>query len=219
MLRMLGALSCASVLLSSAAVAQVAPPQFNQPFTIAPAPAVVVAPVVAVPVAAVLRAGTPIALKMAEVLTTKGKNLRVGQRFQLETAEDISVNGQVVVPAGSPATGEVTTVRNKGMWGKSGGINARLLFVRANGQQIRLTGQMDDKGKTGTAGVVGAIAFVPLAGFFVTGTSAEIPLGAPINGFIDEDVPVAFAAETAPSAMMVVPAAATVSATPVASKG
>lgn len=218
MLRMFGASSCASVLLSSAAVAQVAPPQFNRPVTIAPAPAVVVAPVVAVPVNGVLRAGTPIALKMAEGLTTQGKNLRVGQRFQMETAEDISVNGQVVIPAGSPATGEVTTVRNKGMWGKSGGINARLLFVRANGQQIRLAGQMDDKGKTGTAGVVGAIAFVPLAGFFVTGSSAEIPLGAPVNGFVDEDVQVAFAAGTVPAPMMVVPAAATVPTTPIASK-
>ena len=218
MLKLVCALSGASALLSSVAVAQVAPPQFNRPVTVAPAPVVVAPPVVAAPVAAVLRAGTPIALKMAEGLTTKGKDLRVGHRFQLATAEDIAVNGQVVIPAGSPATGEVTTVRNKGMWGKSGGINARLLFVRANGQQIRLTGQMDDKGKTGTAGVIGAVAFVPLAGFFVTGTSAEIPLGAPINGFIDEDVPVAFAAGTAPAPMVVVPAAATVAATPVASK-
>lgn len=163
--------------------------------------AVVVAP----QAANMLRAGTPIALKMREALTTKGKNLRVGHRFQLEVAEPVTVNGQVVIPAGSPATGEVTTVRNKGMWGKSGGINARVLYVRANGQQIRLTGALDDKGKTGTAGVVGAIAFVPVAGFFVTGTSAEIPLGAPVNAFIDEDVPLVFAQPTAPAAMVVAP--------------
>jgi hypothetical protein len=142
---------------------------------------------------------------MREELTTKGKNLRVGYRFQLEVAEPISVNGQVVIPAGSPATGEVTTVRNKGMWGKSGGINARVLWVRANGQQIRLTGQLDDKGKTGTAGVVGAVALVPIAGFFVTGTSAMIPMGAPVNAFIDEDVPLVFAAPTAAAPMMVIP--------------
>jgi hypothetical protein len=158
--------------------------------------------------ASVLRAGTPIALKVREELTTKGKNLRVGQRFQLEVAEPVTVNGQVVIPLGSPAMGEVTHVRNKGMWGKSGGINARVLYVRANGQQIRLTGQVDDKGKTGTAGVVGAIAFVPVAGFFVTGTSAIIPLGAPVNAFIDEDVPLVFAQSSAPASMMVVPEAA-----------
>ncbi len=205
MIKSLCALSSAIILMSSTAAmaqAQVVPP----------AKAIVPAaqPVVATQSTGVLRAGTPIVLKMSEALTTEGKKLRVGHRFQLEVAEPVTLNGQIVVPAGSPATGEVTDVRNKGMWGKSGNINARVLFVRANGQQIRLTGQVDDKGVTGTAGVVGAIAFVPVAGFFVTGTSARIPVGAPVKAFIDEDVPVAFAEGTAPvQAPMVVPAATT----------
>ena len=110
-----------------------------------------------------------------------------------------------MIPAGSPATGEVTDVRNKGMWGKSGRINARVLFVRANGRQIRLTVALDDKGTTGTGGVVASVLLIPVAGFFVTGTSANIPLGAPVNGFIDEDIPLAFAAPV--DATMTVPAA------------
>lgn len=157
----------------------------------------------------VLRTGTPVALKMSEPLTTKGKMLKVGQRFQLEVAEPVTVNGQIVIPAGSPATGEVTDVRNKGMWGKSGRINARVLYVRANGRQIRLTGSFDDKGTTGTAGVVAAVAFVPVAGFFTTGTSANIALGAPVRAFIDEDIVVAFAPQ-ALAPMVVTPAAAPV---------
>jgi hypothetical protein len=176
-------------------------------FVCAPAMGQTMSPLVAgAPDAAVLRAGTSVPLKMAEALTTNGKKLKVGQRFQLETAEPITVNGMTVIPAGSPATGEVTEVRNKGMWGKSGRINARVLFVRANGRQIRMSGQLDDKGTTGTAGVVGAIAVIPVAGFFVTGTSANIPLGAPVTGFIDEDVPVAFA-DGAPKPMVVAPVA------------
>ncbi|HEY6916015.1 MAG TPA: hypothetical protein VI381_00060 [Allosphingosinicella sp.] len=151
---------------------------------------------------AVLRVGTRVSLAMSEGLTTKGKNLRVGQRFRLEVAEPVMVNGVVVVPAGSPAVGEVTDVRNKGMWGKSGRIGARLLYLQVDGRQIRLSGQLDDKGKTGTAGVVGAIAFVPVAGFFATGTSATIPVGAPVTGFIDEDVPLTIAAAS-PSPLMV----------------
>lgn len=164
--------------------------------------------------AAVLRAGTSVPMKMAEALTTNGKKLKVGQRFQLETAEAVTVNGMTVIPAGSPATGEVTEVRNKGMWGKSGRINARVLFVRANGRQIRMSGQLDDKGTTGTAGVVGAIAVIPVAGFFVTGTSANIPLGTPVTGFIDEDVPVAFSGGT-PAPMVVAPVAAVDVAAPI----
>lgn len=157
----------------------------------------------------VLRAGTPIALRMAEGLTTQKKKLRTGQRFQMEVAEAIVVNGVTVIPAGSPATGEVTQVRNKGMWGKSGYIGAQALFVRANGRQIRLTGTFDDKGVTGTAAVIGAVAFVPVVGFFTTGTSAKIPMGSGIKAFIDEDVAFAVDPSAAPAPMTVAaPAAA-----------
>jgi hypothetical protein len=161
----------------------------------------------------VLRTGTPVPLKMQELLTTNGKKLKVGQRFQMEVAENIMLNGVTVIPAGSPAVGEVTDVRNKGMWGKSGHINARVLYATVNGRQIRLSGQLDDKGTTGTAGVVGAIAVLPVAGFFVTGTSANIPIGTPVNGFMDEDVPVAFSTTAATPMVVTTPATAPASLT------
>ena len=157
--------------------------------------------------ASMLRTGTPVPLKMAEMITTKGKKLKVGYRVHLEVAEDVRVNDAVVIPAGSPAIGEVTDVRNKGMWGKSGKINAQVLYLTVNGRQIRLTGQFDDKGTTGTAGVVGAAVLIPVAGFFMTGTSAKIDIGAPVKAFIDEDVPLNLSA--AGPAPLNVPAAAT----------
>ncbi|WP_447726255.1 hypothetical protein [Sphingomonas koreensis] len=172
---------------------------------VTPAPAVVPAAIIPEqPVStSVLRAGTKVPLKMAEQLTTKGKKLRVGQRFQLEVAEDIRLNDLTVIPAGTPAIGEVTDVRNKGMWGKSGRIGAQLLYLRVNGRQVRLTGSFDDKGVTGTAGVVAAIAFVPIAGFFTTGTSATLPLGGAVSGFLDEDVPVQMNGVSAPAPIIV----------------
>ena len=187
---------------ASPAVAQVAQPTAEAN---APAVSVAVAPPPIADIAttnAVLRAGTPIALRMMEEITTKKKSAQVGQRFALEVAAPVEVNGVQVIPSGSPAWGEITSVRNKGMWGKSGKLDARLLFVRVNGRQIRLTGSFDDKGVTGTAGVVGAIALVPVAGFFTTGTSAVLPKGGVVNGFIDEDVQLAFQ-NTAPAPMQV----------------
>jgi hypothetical protein len=136
----------------------------------------------------VLRAGTEIPLLMREELTTKEKKLRTGQRFQMEVASSITKNGIVVIPAGTPAVGEVTEVRNKGMWGKSGYISARVLSLRLGDRQIRLNGTFNDKGVTGTAGVVAAIALVPLAGFLTTGTSAKIPMGSGVKAFLDEDI-------------------------------
>jgi len=139
----------------------------------------------------VLRAGTDVPLVMAESITTNGKKLRVGQRVRLNVASDVRLGSSVVIPAGSPAEAEVTDVRNKGMWGKSGRIEARVLNVRVGDRLIRLTGTFDDKGVTGTAGVVAAVALVPIAGFFVTGTSANIPAGSGVKAFLDEDLKVA----------------------------
>lgn len=167
-----------------------------------PAPAVV--PIAAPSSAhAVLRVGTPVPLRLSEELTTKGKKLRVGQRFRMEVAEDVMVQGYKVIPAGSPAIGEITDVRNKGMWGKSGHLAARMLYTTVNGRQIRLSGAFDDKGVAGGIGAaaVSALIFLP-AGFFMTGTSAMVPMGAQVKGFVDEDVQLAIPA-AAPAPMQV----------------
>lgn len=160
----------------------------------------------------VLRVGTKVPLKLSEELTTKGKLLRVGKHFNMEVSEAVLVNGQVVIPAGSPAVGEITEVRNKGMWGKSGHLTAQMLYVSVNGRQVRLTGTFDDKGVTGTGGVVAAVALLPVAGFFTTGTSAKIPVGAAVTGFVGEDIPVVMTAAAAPAPLVAQPSAAPVGA-------
>ena len=162
----------------------------------APQGAVQFTPAAASPIAAptytsaILRVGTEVPLRLSQELTTKGKQLRVGDRFHLETSEPVLVQGVNVIPVGSPAVGELTDVRNKGMWGKSGHLAARLLYVTVNGRQIRLSGAFDEKGTAGGVGAVAvsAIVFLP-AGFFMTGTSARIPAGSIVKGFVDEDVP------------------------------
>ena len=188
---------------------------------IAPINAPVSAPISA-PVTnnAMLRTGTEVPLRLLEELTTGGKKLRVGQRFRMETSAPVLVQGVVVIPAGSPAVGEITDVRNKGMWGKSGRLVARVLSVTVNGRQIRMTGGFDDKGVAGGVGAVAvsAIVFLP-AGFFMTGTSAKVPVGAAVKGFIDEDVQLAMpAAGQAPMVVGSPAAPLTVSAAPVAPK-
>lgn len=203
-----------------------APISLSAQTIMAPAPAPIAAPVTT---NAVLRTGTEVPLRLSEELTTQGKKLRVGQRFRLETAEPVIVQGVTVIPVGSPAVGEVTDVRNKGMWGKSGQLGARVLYVTVNGRQIRLSGSFDDKGVAGGIGAaaVSAIVFLP-AGFFMTGTSARVPLGTSVKAFIDEDVPLALATanplplklNAAPALPAVVaapaPAAPVVAATPAA---
>lgn len=42
--------------------------------------------------------------------TTKGKELRVGERFQMNVAETITVDGNIVIPVGSLAIGKIIEV-------------------------------------------------------------------------------------------------------------
>lgn len=168
-------------------------------------PAVAQTAVVLAPIQdSILRAGVEVPLRTREELTTKKKALRVGQRVQLEVASNVESNGIVVIPSGTPAVGEITEVRNKGMWGKSGYISVRIVSLRLGDRNVRLSGTFDDKGVTGTGGVVAAIAFVPIAGFITTGTSAMIASGSAVKGFLDEDI--AFRAVAAQPKVLEVPA-------------
>ena len=173
--------------------------------------------VLGAPQSNVLRSGTEVPMKLRTALTTEGKMLRAGGRVELEVAQDVTLGGQVVIPAGTPAVGELTQVRNKGMWGKSGFIEGRVLSLRVGDRQIRCSGVFNDKGVTGTAGVVAAIAFIPIAGFVTTGTSARIPMGAPVKAFLDEDVPVQFAAGGSAAPLVVAEPAKPVTSSTVAS--
>lgn len=165
---------------------------------------------------AILRVGTEVPLKLSEELTTKGKALKVGQRVKMETAENVLVQNVVVIPVGSPAVGEIIDVRNQGMWGKSGHFGARVLYLTANGRQIRLSGAFDEKGTAGGIGAVGAAAIFLPAGFFIKGTNAKLPIGTPVKGFVDEDVQLSMtAAAPAPMVVGAAPATAATPTTPV----
>ena len=134
------------------------------------------------PAPAQLNQGTEFSVRLVRELTTKDKALHVGDRFDLETVDPVKLGSVTVFPSGTRAVGEITSVRNKGMWGKSGKFQARLLFLRLNDRNFKITGQFDDKGKGGGwgAGLTSAIVFLP-AGFFMTGTSATVPAGAIIK--------------------------------------
>lgn len=181
--------------LAAAAAARAAAPQA----TIQPAPMARVAPaapqaVILGPTSGtVLRAGTEVPLRLEEGLDSNNRTIREGQQFRLSVASDVILGNMVVIPAGSPAMGEITEIKHKGMWGKSGRIEARLLNVRVGDRLIRLSGTFDDKGTTGTAGVVASAVIIPVVGFFVTGTSAKIPAGAGVRAFLDEDLAIAVA--------------------------
>lgn len=189
---------------AAAAIVAIILSQAAAPVAMAPQ-AVVMAP----PQQNSLRSGTPISIRLAETITTKDKRAKINDRVRMEVAEAVKVNGYTVIPPGSPAVGELVDVKYKGMWGKSGRIVGRLLSVDVGGRTIRLSGTFDTKGGSGTGGAVAvsAIVFAP-AGFFMTGKSAEFPAGTVVRGFLDEDIPLAFAPASPATPVPAAPTAA-----------
>jgi hypothetical protein len=188
-----------TALVAGSFVVLVPTPSFAQPAAITVAPAS----------GSMLRQGTEVRLVTLTELNSKRN--KVGERFDMEVQESVQLNGQTVIPAGTRAVGEITLRKGKGMWGKSGKLEFRPIYLKMGDRQIRISANATrDKGKAGTAGVVAAVVVLPIAGFFVTGTSAHIAAQTPVVAQLDEDVPVVFAAATAPPAL-VVPAAAVLS--------
>jgi hypothetical protein len=140
-----------------------------------------------------LKLGTEVRLVTVSELSSNRS--RVGDRIELEVQEAVQLNGQTVIPAGTRAIGEITRRKDSGMWGKAGKLEFKPLHIKMGDRQIRLSASdaTKDKGKAGTAGVVAAVVFLPVAGFFVKGTSAKIPARTAVTAYLDEDVPVTFA--------------------------
>jgi hypothetical protein len=140
----------------------------------------------------VLPQGTPIHL--ATDVDMSSQDNRAGDRVDLRVLDAVSLNGHTVIPVGTRGIGEVTLVRRKGMWGKSGRLEFRPLYIVLGGRQIPISAHQmtKERGETGTAGVVASIVVLPLAGFFVTGTSARIPRGSTVDAELSENLPVVF---------------------------
>ncbi|WP_324750361.1 hypothetical protein SH591_02400 [Sphingomonas sp. LY54] len=128
---------------------------------------------------------TPVELMaVAEVSTA---DVTPGTVFKLRVNRAVTVDGQVVIPVGTPAFGEVISASDSGGLGKSGKMTARLLRIRLGEADIPLEGEMSAKGTgAGSAGV--AILFAGVAGFFHRGNNAKIKAGEILAGFIGEDV-------------------------------
>jgi hypothetical protein len=142
--------------------------------------------------------GTPLMLRTRTQISTKDN--KPGDRVYLEVAEAVSFRGQVVIPIGSPVIGEVSSVQRNGHVGKKGKLEIRLIQAETPSGPVRLTGTAYDEGKSGTALSVGTMLLVSgLGGFFIHGTSAQLPAGTPVQAYLAEDLRFRWYPETAPA--------------------
>ena len=161
----------------------------------APAPAPMPLPVQTKNVAnAVLPANTEVLLKMNQEVTTKGKTWDEGDTFALSVVHDVTLGNYVVIPAGSRATGRITWLTNKGMFGKSGKMDVEMEYVTVNGRRIDLEGTYRQEGEGNTVATVAGVVAVPIAGLFITGRSGRIPQGREMMATTETDIELAIPA-------------------------
>lgn len=147
--------------------------------------------------------GTPLQLKTRTELNTKDS--RPGDHFYLEVAEPLVYNGQVVVPIGSVAAGEVMRSERNGHFGKKGQIEVRLDYIQTPAGPVRLSGRSARSGMDQGVLAIGGAAFVAWPMLFIHGTSGRLPAETAVTGYLADDLH--FSANTASSqvAAIVVP--------------
>lgn len=123
----------------------------------------------------ILPQGTAIQLRLLDRLSTR--ITQKGETFDLKVIEDVVADGAIVIPAGTLAVGEVTRSDAKGAFGKSGKLEARILYLKLGGRSLRVSGTLSVAGEGGTTEtVLTALAAGTLA-FAVTGKSAVLEPG------------------------------------------
>jgi hypothetical protein len=138
------------------------------------------------PTQLILSQDTPVHLMVVNAVTTKTH--QAGHRFKLRANKSVMLNGQVVIPVGATAWGEVTAADNSGNVGKSGTMSANLLYVEVNNTRYPISGGTTSKGKSGTAETIMAVLALGPLGLFAKGNNAKIKAGELMTAFTTSDV-------------------------------
>jgi hypothetical protein len=128
---------------------------------------------------------TPVHLMVLSEVTTKTHS--AGHRFKLRVIEPVIIDGKVVIPIGAVAWGQVTNAEGSGNLGKSGSLEAELLYLEAGGTQVRIDGQTRSEGNDGTAETVMGVLGLGIFGLFAKGNNAKIKAGEKFTAFTVED--------------------------------
>lgn len=133
----------------------------------------------------VLKRDTPIHFMVISEVTTKTHT--PGHRFRLRVDKPVFVDGVLALPVGTIAWGEVLAAKKSGNAGKSGSLEARLLYVDVNGYRVPISGSNTAKGAGGGAETaLGVLALGPL-GLLAKGNNAKIKAGELMTGFVEQD--------------------------------
>jgi hypothetical protein len=130
--------------------------------------------------------GTEITVVTTDEISSK--TATEGDPLNFRVAEDIVINGKVVIAKDSLVKGTVASAKKSGFMGRGGNLGIRVeSAMTVDNQKLKLRSAKNKEGgdKTGTT-VALVVLFGPL-GFLKKGKNAIIKSGTPIKAFTDEE--------------------------------
>jgi hypothetical protein len=165
---------------SATAVPAQIPPQANAAVPEAAPATVATGRLLAVP------AGTELAFEMVDSLSSKTSQR--GDRFALKLTEPLTLDGQLLVPAGTLAVGEVVHADRAKAGGQAGELVLAARYLDWDGRQLPLRAFRTGLGRNRTDTAMGVMIAAGVAGFLVRGGQIEIAAGSPITATLREAV-------------------------------
>jgi hypothetical protein len=137
----------------------------------------------------VLVKGTEIKLRMSETLTSKHAYLN--QRVELEVADDVVIDGALLVPKHTRVLGTVTEgKKEEGKKNNPHNVAIQIDYIRLGNRHIALTGDYSAKGKVGAGSVITGAALLGLTGVLIAmdNRTGELKEGTEVKAVVAEDV-------------------------------
>ena len=134
----------------------------------------------------VLAEGTPINVVTAEEITSKAAKPNDPVKFTI--ADDLVINGQVVVRKGTPALGSVITAQKGGYMGNSGKLAIQVeSTTTSDGQTLKLRAAKGGEGDDKTTSTFALASFISPLFLFRKGGEAKILAGTAVTVYAGEE--------------------------------
>jgi len=135
---------------------------------------------------AVLRDGTPVKLKLLQRLYSK--TIVAGDPVNFAVAEDVIVDGFVVIPAGSAAIGRVRNAKPARTLGRGAQLGLEMQYAKAGTARVPLRGTATKSGAGKQAETVAIVVMVGISGLIKHGSEIELPEGTLFDVYVDKDI-------------------------------
>lgn len=136
-----------------------------------------------------LKDGTPVMLRLTEEVSTRTKNINDFVHF--EVSRDVIVDGKVVIKAGSPAEGTVTSCTKPDILGQEGTICFMANSTKlVDGQYVSLRANLSRTGKSNMLLSAGAAWVCCPICALIQGGGASFPVGSECKAYTENDIKV-----------------------------